>query len=132
MERALVILIMLIGVNLFYFLVSNITTLISKKIKEQRMIKYKLRLLFGLMIKYKIPSSLIRSAKYALDLEKKDINLRRFSTNFGGALKRDLDYFYFWPVLKKFPFFSPLRKDIIASIGPNLKKVAFCRSKLVL
>ena len=123
---------MLIGVNLFYFLVSNITSIISTNITKQNLLKQKLRILFGLMIQYNLPIDLIKRAKHSIDEQKNKVDLKKFSEQFGEKIKKDLDYYYFFPILKRFSCLKYLRKDILSNIGNKLRKASFNKSNSII
>lgn len=122
--------IMLVGVNMFYFLVSNINSIISESIAEERLLNHKYNLLFKLMSKYQISGDLVKGAKNSIDNNSSDFKLKTFSREFNDTIRRELDYSYFWPVLGKFSSLKYLRQDIFSTIGMNLKKVNYFKGRL--
>lgn len=115
---------------MFYFLVSNLTTLISLEIERDQKLNKKLYTLFTLDMKYKFPKILMEKAEQFInDEESTTENLKNFSKNFGKIVKMHLDYYYYNPTLRKFPFFKNLDRNIIAKVGKNIETSIYVKSK---
>lgn len=119
----------IIGVNMFYFLVSSINTNISNREIHSKETQKKLFLLYNQMKKFKIPLGIIKRAQKAILSGKRrlaDVNL--FPANFKKSIRVELEYFRYLPILKEFQIFKFLRKDILATLGKHLTEASFHES----
>lgn len=119
-----------IGVNMFYFLVSSINTNISNNEIRDKECQKKLFLLFCYMNKFGLPVEIVKQAKRAIVAGRNELtDVHLFPQNFKKSLRVELEYFRFFPVLKEFHIFKYLRKDILATLGKHLAKANFRRGK---
>lgn len=120
----------IIGVNMFYFLVSSINTNISNKANKEKTKDKKLNLLYTHMKKFKIPIDIIKKAKKAIISGKEtNYNINKFPENFKKSIKIELEFYRYIPLLKEFNIFRFLRKDILATLGKNLTEINYRPSK---
>jgi hypothetical protein len=124
---------MFVGVNLFYFLVSTITSMISTSVKNESVIHQRISTLYSIDQKYGVPKEVMRKAEYFCSQDEPlEIQLQGFSKKFSKIIKVHLDFYMYYPVLKKFPMFKKLDRDVIAGVGKRMVKTIFvkgtCRS----
>jgi hypothetical protein len=116
----------IIGVSMFYFLVSSINTNISKQTKISKTINKKLYTLYNYMKKYDIPIEIIKKVKKVV-VSQKDAGtkLEIFPQYFEKVLQTNLEFYLYMPILKEFNIFKYLRRDIIAAIGKSVQKTIY-------
>lgn len=116
----------IIGVNMFYFLVSSINTNISNREMLNKETQRKLFLLYGHMKKFKIPFEIVKRAQKAILSGKRRLtDVNKFPAKFKKSIRVELEYFRYLPLLKEFQIFKFLRKDILATLGKHLTEISF-------
>lgn len=117
---------MLVGVNLFYFIVSNINNIIHNKLEKIDKSEQKMLTLFFFMKKYEIPKELIKKAEHAVISNSLSIDdLKNFVGCFKKSLSVQLSFYLYNSIFKNFTFFMPLKKNILATIGKTLTKTIY-------
>lgn len=130
MERILAIIVIIIGVSMFYFLVSSINTIISKTTKIHKDVNKKLLTLYQYMERYDVPFEIIKTVKRAvISGAGVEEALDTFPQKFKKKLQTDLEYYLYIPILREFNIFKFLRRDIVAAIGKSLQRAEFPPSR---
>lgn len=127
------ILLMLILVVDFYFVLSNINSIISSTIKKDIEFAAKLSMLEKIEKKYALLPQTYKVAKMSLyeeEYRRDSFDLIPFFGKFPKSLRTDLKYHVYSKLLSSFPFFQNLESEIINSIGDCLKECTFDRSSL--
>ena len=109
---------------MFYFIVSNINTIITKYYQQNRQKSKDLQMLFRCMKEHQLPQSLVKKAKKGLNskcLRMEEV--QAFTKQFKQPLKTSLDFYLYYPILKQFSFLEPLEKNILANIGQHLNTI---------
>jgi hypothetical protein len=132
MERLIAIFGMIIGVIGFYFVVSNINSIISNSIKRNMNFTSKITLLSNLRDKYKLKPKFYKMVRESLINEdyKEDItNFTPMLNKFPRYLQRELKYNMYLKIFGNFNLLRRLEKNILNAIGDKVKQVHFQESK---
>lgn len=123
---------MIIGVIGFYFVVSNINSIISNSIKMNMKFTSKITLLTQLRDKYKLKPRFFKMVRESLIKEdyKEDIqNFQSMFLKFPKYLRRELKYKMYLKVFGNFSLLRRLEKNILNAIGDKVKQVHFHESR---
>jgi hypothetical protein len=123
---------MLIGVVDFYFVLSNINSIISSTLKMDIEFASKLSMLEKIQKKYTLLPKTYKNAKVCLyeeEYRRDSFDLIPFFEKFPKSLRGDLKFHVYSKLLHNFPFFENLASEIINSIGDCLKESSFKKSR---
>ena len=123
---------MLIGVVDFYFVLSNINSIISSTIKKDIEFAAKQTMLEKIQKKYMMDPKIYKNAKISLyeeEYRRDTFDLSPFFEKFPKSLREDLKFHVYSKLLFNFPFFRNLESEIINTIGDYLKESTFNKSK---
>lgn len=122
---------MIIGVIGFYFVVSNINSIISNSIKKQSLISLKKSFLYKINEKKKFKPKILEMISKQID----DYNefhewkeVKKFLNVFPKVYKRDLKYAFYKNLLRDFQFLKSFNKKIINSVGDCMTELSFYKS----
>lgn len=122
---------MIIGVIGFYFVVSNINSIISNTIKKNKNFTICMTKLEKLKKKYKIGDEIYRLAKRAIIKEEHKheiLNYIPLIKTFPKSLKKKLKYEMYINILGGFRFLKDLGMPAVISIGNKIKEVNYEKS----
>lgn len=132
LEKSIAIFAMIIGVIGFYYVVSNINSIISSSIRINMAFSSKIMLLDKLNKKYKLDPVFFKMVRRSLIQEdyKRDIsNFKPMFQKFPKYLRRDLKYEMYKKVFGKFKILLGLGKKVLNTIGDHVKNLHFQESK---
>lgn len=122
---------MIIGVIGFYFVVSNINSIISNTIKINMNFTAKISLLDKLQAKYKLNQRFYRMIRKSLIKEdyKRDVeSFKPMFRKFPKYLRRELKYQMYLKVFGNFKILLKLDKNVLNKIGDCSAKLHFQKS----
>ena len=126
LERVIVIFAIIIGVIGFYFVVSNINSIISNSIKKNKNFSICMTKLEKLKKKYNIDEKIYKLAKRALikeDFKKEVFDFVPMMISFPKSLKKKLKYDMYINMFGGFRFLKDLPMETVISIGNKMKEV---------
>ena len=132
LERVIVILAMISGVMGFYFVLSNINTVVSSTVRKDIEFAARLSMLEKIKKKYSISAKLYKEAKVSLyedEYKPIEVNLKPFFIKFHITLRENLKYFMNLKKLNSFRMFDNLDRSIVNSLGKCIKSVKYEPSK---
>ena len=132
LERVIVIFAIIIGVIGFYFVVSNINSIISNSIKKNKNFTICMTKLEKLKKKYDIDEKIYKLAKRALikeDFKKEVFDFIPMMVSFPKSLKKKLKYDMYINMFGGFRFLKDLPMETVISIGNKMKEVVYQKSK---
>lgn len=127
---------MIIGVIGFYFVISNINSITSNSINQQRLISLQKSFLYKIHEEKKLKPQIFKIINKQIENAhdfKKRRTVTEFLNIFPKVLKRELKYtFYKNYLFGNFQFLKNFEKKIINSIGDHMIQVNFtkCNSNL--
>ena len=121
------IVLMIIGVVGFYFLLSDINSIISNTIHKEIQFSARLAMLERVNNSYKLTEKTYKEAKQSLfEVEKRvKFDLEVFYNQFPVILKEKLKYHVYSSMLNRFPIFHKLKPEQINHIGDSLQSETF-------
>jgi hypothetical protein len=123
---------MIVGVVGFYFLLSDINSIISNTIKKEIQFSAKLSMLEKVNENYQLTEETYKEAKQSLfELSENDkFNLDSFYDQFPLVLKEKLKYRVYSNMLEQFSIFHKLKPEQINTIGDSLQNETFEKGKI--
>ena len=124
---------MIIGVIGFYFVVSNINSIISSSIRINMAFTAKITQLSKLNKKYKLDPELFKMVRSSLINEdyKRDIsNFKPMFKKFPKYLRKELKYEMYKKVFGNFRILLGLQKKVLNSIGDHVTPLNFQESNI--
>ena len=121
---------MVIGVVGFYFLLSDINSIISNTVKKEILFSSKLAMLEKVHISYNLADKTYKEAKLSLykQVDKENFDLDGFYSQFPIFIREELKFHVYSIMLKPFLIFQKLKMDQINRIGDSLQIETFDKS----
>lgn len=122
---------MCVGVVGFYFLLSDINSIISSTVGKEMQFSTKLDMLEKVNTSYQLTQATYREARQSLYRlsDRDEFDLKTFYSHFPFHLREDLKYHVYSRMLSQFPLFHKLDADQINRISDALQIETFekCR-----
>lgn len=121
---------MFVGVVGFYFLLSDINSIISSTVLKEMQFSTKLDMLETVNKNYQLHRATYREARESLYRlsEQDEFDLKTFYSHFPFHLKEDLKFHVYSQMLSQFPLFHKLDADQINRICDSLQLETFEQS----
>lgn len=131
MERVIAIFSMIIGVIVFYFVVSDINTIISNSVAKEIQVSACMTKLEKIKKKYPISSNMYKAAKLSLFNKNLNnlVNTKGFLGHFPRSFENELKYHMYSKKFELFNWTQNVPSNFLGRLGDEIREVELEESK---